>query len=99
GRAHHDHADGASQTKVGVNRGERETNVSKKSPKKNKLKTHKGAKNRFKITGTGKIMRAKGMKSHNRRKKAPRVKRQFDRMLVMDDSNVKQVKRLLPNGV
>ena len=27
-------------------------------------------------------MRTKGMKSHNRRKKAPRVKRQFDRMLV-----------------
>jgi large subunit ribosomal protein L35 len=46
-----------------------------------KLKTHKGAKRRFKITGTGKIMMAKGMKSHNRRKKAPRVKRKFDKMV------------------
>ncbi|HEV2066848.1 MAG TPA: 50S ribosomal protein L35 [Thermomicrobiales bacterium] len=63
-----------------------------------KLKTHKGAKRRFKITGTGKIMHAKGMKSHLRRKKAPRVKRQFDRMLVMDETTTKRVRRLLPNG-
>lgn len=63
-----------------------------------KLKTHKGAKRRFKITATGKIMHAKGMKSHLRRKKAPRVKRQFDRMLVMDQTNVKRVRRMLPNG-
>ncbi len=66
--------------------------------KKVKLKTHKGAKRRFKITATGKIMHAKGMKSHLRRKKAPRVKRQFDRMLVMDRTTVPRVKRLLPNG-
>lgn len=65
---------------------------------KGKLKTHKGAKKRFKITATGKIMHAKGMKSHLRRKKAPRVKRQFDRMLVMDDATTGRVKRLLPNG-
>jgi large subunit ribosomal protein L35 len=63
-----------------------------------KLKTHKGAKRRFKITATGKVMHAKGMKSHLRRKKAPRVKRQFDRMLVMDDATTPRVKRLLPNG-
>jgi large subunit ribosomal protein L35 len=66
--------------------------------KKTKLKTHKGAKRRFKVTATGKIMHAKGMKSHNRRKKSPRVKRQFDRMLVMNDATVKRVKRLLPHG-
>ena len=54
--------------------------------KKAKLKTHKGAKRRFKITATGKIMRAKGMKSHFRRRKAPRVKRQFDRMLEVDEA-------------
>jgi len=64
-----------------------------------KLKTHKGAARRFKITGTGKIMRTKGMKSHNRRKKAPRTKRQFDRMLEMDPSMVTKVKRLIPYGV
>lgn len=65
---------------------------------KPKLKTHKGAKRRFKITATGKIMHAKGMKSHLRRKKAPRVKRQFDKMQVMSTVTVPQVRRMLPNG-
>jgi large subunit ribosomal protein L35 len=65
---------------------------------KQKLKTHKGAKRRFKITATGKILRTKGMKSHNRRKKAPRVKRAFDRMLPLDASNRKKAQRLLPYG-
>lgn len=64
-----------------------------------KLKTHKGAKRRFKVTATGKIMHAKGMKSHNRRKKSARVKRQFDRMLVMNDATVTRVKRLIPYGI
>jgi large subunit ribosomal protein L35 len=63
-----------------------------------KMKTHKGAKRRFKITATGKIMRAKGMKSHNRRKKAPRVKRQFDKMLEVDGTNRQQISRMLPYG-
>ena len=63
-----------------------------------KLKTHKGAKRRFKITATGKIMHAKGMKSHLRRKKSPRVKRQFDRMQELHETNVKSVKKLLPYG-
>ncbi|HEX3302864.1 MAG TPA: 50S ribosomal protein L35 [Thermomicrobiales bacterium] len=66
--------------------------------KKQKLKTHKGAKRRFKVTATGKIMRTKGMKSHFRRRKSARVKRQFDRMLELDQTNEKQVKRLLPYG-
>ena len=66
---------------------------------KPKLKTHKGAKKRFKITATGKIMQTKGMKSHNRRKKAPRVKRAFDRMFEIDASNKRKIERLLPNGL
>jgi large subunit ribosomal protein L35 len=66
--------------------------------KKQKLKTHKGAKRRFKVTATGKIMRTKGMKSHLRRKKSDRVKRQFDRMLVLDKADEKRVKQLLPYG-
>lgn len=66
--------------------------------KKNKLKTHKGAQRRFKITGGGKVMRAKGMKSHFRRRKAPRVKRQFDRMQEVSKVDEKRIKRLLPYG-
>ncbi len=65
---------------------------------KHKLKTHKGAKRRFKVTATGKIMRTKGMKSHNRRKKAPRVKRALDRMFPLDAADKKHVERLLPYG-
>ena len=67
--------------------------------KKAKLKTHKGAKRRFKITATGKIMRAKGMKSHFRRRKAPRTKRAFDRMFEVAPQDRKRVQRLLPYGL
>ena len=63
------------------------------------MKTHKGAARRFKITGTGKIMRTKHMKSHFRRRKSPRVKRMFDRMLPLDSTQEGNVKRLLPYGV
>lgn len=64
-----------------------------------KIKTHKGAKRRFKITGTGKILRSKGMKSHNRRKKSPNTKRAFDKMFEVAPSDVKRIRRLLPYGV
>ncbi|MCA9860112.1 MAG: 50S ribosomal protein L35 [Thermomicrobiales bacterium] len=65
---------------------------------KQKLKTHKGAKRRFTFTATGKVMSAKGMKSHFRRRKAARVKRQFDRKIEVSDANVKRIKRMLPYG-
>jgi large subunit ribosomal protein L35 len=64
-----------------------------------KLKTHKGAKSRFKITGTGKIMRVKGPKSHKRLQKAKRVRRQFDEMIELNKSDRKRISRLIPNGV
>jgi ribosomal protein L35 len=38
------------------------------------------------------------MKSHFRRKKAPRTKRMFDRMLELNAADERRVKRLLPNG-
>lgn len=64
-----------------------------------KLKTHKGAASRFHVTGSGKIMRAKGMKSHLRRKKSKRAKRLFDEMIPVNASDKKRLKRLLPYGV
>ena len=64
-----------------------------------KMKTHKGAKKRFKVTAGGKILMAKGMKSHFRRRKAPRTKRMFDRMYEVNEADEKRVKRLLPNGL
>ena len=64
-----------------------------------KLKTHKGAKSRFHITGTGKIMRVKGGKSHLRRKKSPRTKRLYDETIPVHPADKTRIKRLLPYGV
>jgi large subunit ribosomal protein L35 len=64
-----------------------------------KIKTHKGAQSRFHITGSGKIMRAKGPKSHLRRRKSKRVRRLFDEMIPLSASDRIRIKRLIPNGV
>jgi len=61
-----------------------------------KLKTHKGAKSRFHITGSGKIMRTKGGKSHLRRKKPARTKRLYDETIPVHPSDIARIKRLLP---
>ena len=61
-----------------------------------KLKTHKGAKSRFQITGSGKLMRTKCGKSHLRRNKAPRTKRLYDEMVEVSSADRKRIKRLLP---
>ena len=61
-----------------------------------KLKTHKGAKSRFHITGSGKLLRTKCGKSHLRRKKAARAKRLYDEMVMTSPVDRKRVKRLLP---
>jgi large subunit ribosomal protein L35 len=63
-----------------------------------KLKTHKGAARRFAITGSGKLMRTKGMKSHLRRKKSARVKRQFDEMIEVNKVDVKRLSKMIPYG-
>jgi large subunit ribosomal protein L35 len=64
-----------------------------------KLKTHKGAKSRFKVTGRGKIMRTKGPKSHLRTKKAKRVRGQLDEMIPLNPADRQRISRLLPYGV
>jgi|TARA_Y100001934_G_C11626602_1_gene439092 large subunit ribosomal protein L35 len=61
-----------------------------------KLKTHKGAKKRFKVSGSGKLLRMKGMSSHLRRKKPKRVKRLYDSKLPVSDADVPRLKKLLP---
>lgn len=61
-----------------------------------KLKTHKGAKARFHVTGTGKLMRMKRMSSHLRRKKPKKVTRKFADKLLVDPSDVKRISRLIP---
>ena len=63
-----------------------------------KLKTHKGAKARFHVTGSGKIMRTKGPKSHKRNQKAKRVKALFDKKIELNSRDRKRISRLIPNG-
>ncbi len=64
-----------------------------------KLKTHKGAKSRFHITGSGKIMRVKGGKSHLRRKKPSRVRGLFDETIEVRPQDRARLKKLLPYGL
>ncbi len=64
-----------------------------------KIKTHKGAQSRFHITGSGKIMRVKGPKSHLRRRKSKRVRRLFDETIPLSVSDRIRIKRLIPYGV
>ncbi len=61
-----------------------------------KMKTHKGASRRFKVTNTGKVLRVHGGKSHLRRKKPARVKRLFDEMIALKPMDAKRIKVLLP---
>jgi len=64
-----------------------------------KIKTHKGAKERFSFTGTGKMMRMKGGKSHLRIRKSKRAKSLFDAKVPVHSADVARLKRLLPYGV
>ncbi len=65
--------------------------------RKFKIKTHKATAKRFRMTGTGKIMRTRGGKSHLRRRTAKRTKRLFARMLeVTNSADRRKIKRLAP---
>lgn len=69
----------------------------KKTKGKYKLKTHKATSKRFRVTGSGKIVRTKGGKSHFRRRRSARAKRQFAKMVTVEGSGYKKrIKRLVP---
>ena len=61
-----------------------------------KIKTHKGAQSRFHITGSGKIMRTKGGKSHLRLRKSKRAKRLYDETIAVSPVDRARIKRLIP---
>jgi large subunit ribosomal protein L35 len=64
--------------------------------KKYKLKTHKATAKRFKVTGSGKVMRTKGGKSHFRRRRSKRTKVLLSRMLSVNSTIAKRVRTLAP---
>ena len=60
-----------------------------------KMKTHRGAAKRFKVTGTGKLMRHQSFDSHLLKKKSSKRKRQLEKELAVSPTDKKIVKKLL----
>lgn len=63
-----------------------------------KIKTHRGAAKRFKVTGTGKIKRSKAYKSHLLTGKPAKRTRRLRQSAVIEKANLDKIKRLLPNS-
>ena len=60
-----------------------------------KNKTHSGAKKRFRITGSGKVMREQANKRHLLEHKSSRRKRRLSGDLVVSAADVEKIKKLL----
>ncbi|MDY0298007.1 MAG: 50S ribosomal protein L35 [Acidobacteriota bacterium] len=63
-----------------------------------KLKTHRGAKKRFRFTGSGKIRRNRAFASHILTKKSAKRKRNLRKSTIVVKEEAKQMKNLLPYG-
>ena len=64
---------------------------------KYKLKTHKATAKRFRLTGSGKLVRTKAGKSHLRRRTPKRTKRLFTEMIPVKGKGMdKRIRRLAP---
>lgn len=61
-----------------------------------KIKTHSGAKKRFKLTKSGKVKRAQAYKRHILTKKSTKLKRGLRKGAYVDKTNEAAVKRMLP---
>ena len=62
-----------------------------------KMKTHKGAAKRLKFTGAGKIRRRKAYTGHLFLSKSSKRKRRLRQSTIVDPSNEKRIRQLLPN--
>jgi large subunit ribosomal protein L35 len=63
-----------------------------------KMKTHSGAKKRFKITGTGKVRRRRVNLNHILEKKSPGRKRRLTGEVTLAPGDAARVNRLLGRG-
>jgi large subunit ribosomal protein L35 len=63
-----------------------------------KMKTHSGAKKRFKVTAGGKVRARHAFTSHILEKKSPKHKRQLGEPAILSDHDVPRVKRMLGAG-
>jgi large subunit ribosomal protein L35 len=60
-----------------------------------KMKSHSGAKKRFRQTGGGKVRGRHAFTSHNQGKKRPKRLRRLGRPLELEGSDAKRVKELM----
>ncbi|MGB1241571.1 MAG: 50S ribosomal protein L35 [Chitinophagales bacterium] len=60
-----------------------------------KMKTHSRAKKTFKVTGSGKIKRAKAYKAHILTKKSPKRRKQLGKSALVHKSDTPRIKSLL----
>jgi large subunit ribosomal protein L35 len=60
-----------------------------------KMKTHSGAKKRFRLTSKGKVVGRHAMKTHILGKKSAKRKRRLDEPLILERQDAKRVKTLL----
>lgn len=63
-----------------------------------KLKTHSGAKKRFKLTGSGKVKRFHAFTSHMMRNKSKKAKLRLGKSSTVDQADEARIKRLLAAG-
>jgi len=69
----------------------------KASTGKFKMKTHKATSKRFRLTGSGVLVRTKGGKSHLRRRTSKRTKRMLSEMVEVKGNKIAQrIRRLAP---
>ena len=61
-----------------------------------KMKTHRGAAKRVKLTGSGKLKRSKSMKRHILTKKSAKTKRKLGKAGLVSDGDMKRVRKILP---
>ncbi|MHB1453200.1 MAG: 50S ribosomal protein L35 [Saccharofermentanales bacterium] len=61
-----------------------------------KQKTHSGSKKRFKVTGTGLVMRSQAFKKHILTKKSSKRKRNLRKSVVASPSNQANIKKMIP---
>jgi large subunit ribosomal protein L35 len=65
---------------------------------KSKLKTHRGAAKRFKLTATGKVIRGHAYARHILTSKSSNRKRKLDQNTTVSPSDVRRVRVMLPYG-
>ena len=63
-----------------------------------KMKTHRGAAKRFRLSSRGKIKRSQAFKRHILTKKPRKRKRHLNQEVLASPADLKRIRRMLPYG-